>query len=185
MSLFLQVMQELGAERQALGRQELIVQELLDEVEDARTHAVALARRLDVARQRHKFISSRCNDLLADLMREFFVTAPEDILVLIFEEVKAIHEGWNCGFMLYDQGRSRAPFRLAAVCRRWRRVAISTSILWTYIAVHKPGSVSLFLASVFSHHGLAKHQSISSCRFCIRNRRPLTKLTTSIIGITL
>jgi len=51
-----------------------------------------------------------------------------------------MHEGWNCGFMLYNQGRSRAPFRLAAVCRRWRRVAISTSILWTYIAVHKPGS---------------------------------------------
>jgi len=71
MSLFSQVLQEIGAERQALDRQELIVQELLDEVEDARTHAVALARRLDVARQRHDFISSRCDDLLADLCANF------------------------------------------------------------------------------------------------------------------
>jgi len=133
---FSQVRQALAAERLLLQHQKQTVEGARIQATAARAHAVELEHQLDVAQQRHDVASTSCDKLLALFLHEFFVAIPDDILVLIFQEVIATYEHWECGFMMYELERSCAPFRLAAVCRRWWRVAITTSVLWIYIAIN-------------------------------------------------
>ncbi|EJD51032.1 hypothetical protein AURDEDRAFT_160175 [Auricularia subglabra TFB-10046 SS5] len=74
---------------------------------------------------------------------ELLETLPTEILQAIFVDVI------NCYPIAlpfskaeYNRGRAEAPFRLAAVCRRWRAVALHMSELWTYIAM-PPGNNSI------------------------------------------
>ena len=81
--------------------------------------------------------ASVCQNLLSRFLREFFNAAPDDVLLLIFREVIAAHDVWNTGSMRYEPERAKAPFSLAGVCRRWRQLALSTSVLWTYFGLPK------------------------------------------------
>jgi len=81
--------------------------------------------------------ASACQSLLSRFLREFFGAGPDDVLLLIFQEVIAAHDVWKIGSVYYDHERAKAPFSLAAVCRRWRQLVRSTSALWTYFGLPK------------------------------------------------
>ncbi|KAH7105352.1 hypothetical protein BKA62DRAFT_689406 [Auriculariales sp. MPI-PUGE-AT-0066] len=56
---------------------------------------------------------------------------PDDILLLLFDlAVQTAPLQWLDA--VYERERAQAPFALAAVCHRWRALAISTASLWTY-----------------------------------------------------
>ena len=58
---------------------------------------------------------------------------PDDILHLIFSElVRADDEPDVWPRMSYNHRAAQAPFIVAAVCQRWRVLALATSNLWTY-----------------------------------------------------
>ncbi|KAH7105341.1 hypothetical protein BKA62DRAFT_689361 [Auriculariales sp. MPI-PUGE-AT-0066] len=76
--------------------------------------------------------------------------APDDILLLIYDLVA--HPAplpWPNA--MYDPERAQAPFTLAAICQRWRMLAVSTAGIWTYFgfppawAEHKPHLLRLHL----------------------------------------
>jgi len=58
---------------------------------------------------------------------------PDDIMLLFFEHIVRVESAdtlWPA--MAYEHNTAKAPFAVAAVCRRWRELALSTSALWTY-----------------------------------------------------
>ena len=60
-------------------------------------------------------------------------SAPDDIVLLILGHLvcaEDAEEHWPV--MRYDHRAAQAPFTAAAVCQHWRRLAVSTSTLWTY-----------------------------------------------------
>ena len=63
-----------------------------------------------------------------------------DILRLVFEETvryEVDDERWPVAD--YDATLATAAFTLAAVCRRWRAIALEAAVLWTYFAFpHNP-----------------------------------------------
>ena len=68
---------------------------------------------------------------------------PEDILLLIFEQlvrVEDTEDKWPA--LVYNRRVAQAPFIVAAICRRWRELALATSILWTYFGFPKAVSMN-------------------------------------------
>ena len=71
---------------------------------------------------------------------------PDDILALVF--MQSVSEAWNVAFGEIDFGledaiapkiaerRRRLPLDLAAVCRRWRNVMLTTPGTWASIEIH-------------------------------------------------
>jgi len=58
---------------------------------------------------------------------------PDDIMLLIFSQLVQVDDAedkWPA--MIYDHHAAQLPFTLAAVCQRWRGLALATSTLWTY-----------------------------------------------------
>lgn len=54
-------------------------------------------------------------------------------MLLVFEHAVRVESAdtlWPA--MAYEHNAAKAPFAVAAVCRRWRELALSTSALWTY-----------------------------------------------------
>ena len=54
-------------------------------------------------------------------------------MLLVFEHAVRVESAdavWPA--MAYEHSAAKAPFAVAAVCRRWRELALSTSTLWTY-----------------------------------------------------
>ncbi|EJD51085.1 hypothetical protein AURDEDRAFT_121501 [Auricularia subglabra TFB-10046 SS5] len=68
---------------------------------------------------------------------ELIRTLPEEILSMIFVEVVRSWAESSVDIIEeeYDFERAVAPFQLAAVCRRWRHVAVEAPALWNYIAL--------------------------------------------------
>ena len=61
------------------------------------------------------------------------VSAPDEIKLMIFEQLmRAKDAADNWPGLLYDGRVARAPFIVAAVCRRWRELALAIPTLWTY-----------------------------------------------------
>jgi len=108
---------------------------LLSRLQHARAAVQDIDVQLDILQQRRNTASTACDDLLAEFSRDFFVTVPEELLILIFDHVATIYDTWECAHMMYQHERALMPFRLAAVCWRWRTAAIATSGLWTYLGV--------------------------------------------------
>ncbi|KAH7101142.1 hypothetical protein BKA62DRAFT_704355 [Auriculariales sp. MPI-PUGE-AT-0066] len=79
------------------------------------------------------FIFLLCQTNLASMIS----TATEDILLMIFDNaVGPTRISWPKDE--YDIVRARAPFQLAAVCHRWRDLALKTSTLWAYFGFPSP-----------------------------------------------
>ncbi|EJD51404.1 hypothetical protein AURDEDRAFT_159804 [Auricularia subglabra TFB-10046 SS5] len=76
-------------------------------------------------------------------IQELLTTFPEDLLRCIFEAVADLpDDSWQkFGYGRHNHERTNAPFVLAAVCSRWRRVALSCPRLWTYLSLPDPDSV--------------------------------------------
>jgi len=71
-----------------------------------------------------------------------------DVLRLVFEEIvryEVDDELWPVAD--YDATLATAAFTLAAVCRRWRAIALEAAVLWTYFAFpHNPTGHALRLS---------------------------------------
>ena len=59
------------------------------------------------------------------------VNLPEDILALVFDEF-ANDQVLRWPDAEYDHAKALAPFTLAAVCQRWRYLALSLASIWAY-----------------------------------------------------
>ncbi|KZV82449.1 hypothetical protein EXIGLDRAFT_843698 [Exidia glandulosa HHB12029] len=66
-----------------------------------------------------------------------FSACPEDILRLVFaERARESDAKWTTlGTGTFNKARAQAPFIIAAVCRDWRRVALTTPMIWSYVGV--------------------------------------------------
>ncbi|EJD41975.1 hypothetical protein AURDEDRAFT_153031 [Auricularia subglabra TFB-10046 SS5] len=75
-------------------------------------------------------------------IQQFLKTFPEDLLRCVFEAVADLpDDNWQAvGYGSYNAVRSAAPFTLAAVCSRWRRVALHCPRLWGYVSLPDPES---------------------------------------------
>jgi len=66
----------------------------------------------------------------------------EDVLLLIFKlMVESVSMDVDWLAQKYDVQAAEAPFTIAAVCRRWRSIALATSALWSYLGF--PGTFPL------------------------------------------
>lgn len=74
----------------------------------------------------------RRDALLQEYRREFMATIPHDILRCIMEELVAHDEFRTRQRSVY---LTNMPFRVAAVCKRWRLTALETPVLWSLIHV--------------------------------------------------
>ncbi|KZV96376.1 hypothetical protein EXIGLDRAFT_733302 [Exidia glandulosa HHB12029] len=76
---------------------------------------------------------------------------PDDVLRCIFTCCAALPDAqWTqLGHGSFNRERTTLPFSLAAVCTRWRRVALDYGGLWTYIS----------LPSIFASEGAARRRS--------------------------
>ncbi|KZW02360.1 hypothetical protein EXIGLDRAFT_734500 [Exidia glandulosa HHB12029] len=101
----------------------------------AKLDAIDLA--LDDVQNRRRTLSKSL-----DVTRSAFLLAlwagvmPADVLRAIFLAVHALPDKkWlTPDHAMHNKARARRPFRLSAVCRQWRKVALDTSALWTYIS---------------------------------------------------
>ncbi|KZV96502.1 hypothetical protein EXIGLDRAFT_733171 [Exidia glandulosa HHB12029] len=92
-----------------------------------------------------KSLNSRHSALLADistqrslLMRQGMSSFPTELLRAVFLELtdgqeKQSVDDDQCDE--YDPIRAATPFRLSAVCARWRQVAVEFPEIWTYVGV--------------------------------------------------
>lgn len=73
----------------------------------------------------------------AAFLRAFLSDIPDDVLAGIFTRVVDLPDDeWKeSGRDAFNRERSSMPFVLAAVCSRWRRLALDLSCLWTYISL--------------------------------------------------
>ncbi|EJD39936.1 hypothetical protein AURDEDRAFT_187164 [Auricularia subglabra TFB-10046 SS5] len=112
---------------------------------DTAVHAFEQARAvMEEASKEHAALFTRCasareqlDELCLSYRRDFIASLPLDVLRCIFTEAVALPRQLahafcfgNCHYQDYAQ----APFVLAAVCRRWRNVALQHPSLWTYIS---------------------------------------------------
>jgi len=135
MRLFTTIGQILATERKALQHVQASLSETQRRLAHLRAEVSGLERHEEALRLRAAAATGICGDLVLRFMREFFDTIPDDVLLLIFEEVVSASEGWGEEGMHFDKDLAQAPFRLAAVCQRWRHLAVSYPILWTYLAL--------------------------------------------------
>jgi len=135
MSLYNTISQALATERVALQ----YFQTSLDEVElrlaRQRAEVASSETHIEFLKTRLMTVGNTCDDMLWQLRREFFNIVSSEVLLHIFEEVIPNRMDWRMSDFYFDKNVARAPFRLAAVCKRWRRLAISTSTLWTYLTL--------------------------------------------------
>ncbi|KAH7102614.1 hypothetical protein BKA62DRAFT_699234 [Auriculariales sp. MPI-PUGE-AT-0066] len=145
-------------EAQQLQRDKLILETLdahLNEAEAAQLNAEAerdaAQRRLEVANVQHRLALQRRDgyvdivkgfrhgvDLVAKVPRVDGSKLPEDVLVTLFMllctcESVCIPKGAQCTPISLFASARRAPWTLAAVCRRWRSLALSTTMLWSLV----------------------------------------------------
>jgi len=71
-------------------------------------------------------------------------SVPNDILLMIFEQLVCVEDAedddeWPA--IVYNRRIAQAPFIVSAVCRRWRKLSLSTSTLWTYFGF--PESINM------------------------------------------
>ena len=101
-----------------------------------------LDRQRKVARHNHEMLEVGLDASRREHLGECISALPlDDVLQFIFRDVLdaqdpvRTHNPLNqLGFTHYSLERKRAPFTLAAVCRRWRTLAISTTTLWSWIS---------------------------------------------------
>lgn len=96
-----------------LACEELLLRPLVD----AATHSLAQSRAMS--------------------LRAFLSTFPDDLLSYVFEHLAVLADAqWQAfGNGQYNAERARQPFVVASVCSRWRRVALNSPRLWSYIGV--------------------------------------------------
>jgi len=128
-------------ERVALQQIQTSLVDVERELDLLHTRMADLEHQKEALKARATAAKGVCSDLVARFLREFFNNAPNDVLLIIFEAVIETHDYWSVGNMEYDRARAAAPFHLAAVCKRWRRLAVSTSTLWTYFGLPTLGNI--------------------------------------------
>lgn len=118
---------------------------------EAAAQALDLARRdkrdaeqeLALLRRRYAEVPSELAQQRATFHRGFMRTCPAELLIRIFEEVTALPDHLRVIVseeQCFDKTLATAPFHLAAVCSRWRQVALQEPTLWTYMTSPRNGA---------------------------------------------
>ncbi|KZV98109.1 hypothetical protein EXIGLDRAFT_746760 [Exidia glandulosa HHB12029] len=95
-----------------------------------------VAAQEDRVTAQEQLLKSSVASARAALVRDLLSTFPDDVLRCIFDEVVEQPDPaqWTQkGNDEYDSMTASRPFLLAGVCARWRRVALDTPTLWSYI----------------------------------------------------
>ncbi|EJD52303.1 hypothetical protein AURDEDRAFT_181796 [Auricularia subglabra TFB-10046 SS5] len=109
----------------------------LDAFEVARRAKDDLEEELASLRARFAGVQKEVLKLRKAFRRDFMDSFPAELLRDIFQEVTALPASLRSSVQnspCFDKMLAIAPFRLAAVCKRWRRIALHHPQLWTYIA---------------------------------------------------
>jgi len=135
MPLVTAIGQVLATERRVLQHIQADLSETHRRLAHLRAEVSSLECHEEVLRMRAAAATGVCSDLVLRFTREFFSTAPDDVLLLVFMEVVSDSEEWGFKGTQFNKDLAQAPFRLAAVCQRWRHLAVSSPTLWTYLAL--------------------------------------------------
>ncbi|EJD41126.1 hypothetical protein AURDEDRAFT_127217 [Auricularia subglabra TFB-10046 SS5] len=108
--------------------------------EAARRQLEAVKCEIDDVRAQSDGLRASGDKLRRSLSWRVFQTFPDELLRAIFLDV--VRDLWTRYEWLADPGErfysaplAKAPFALAAVCSRWRNLALRVPHLWTYISV--------------------------------------------------
>ncbi|KZV92627.1 hypothetical protein EXIGLDRAFT_836324 [Exidia glandulosa HHB12029] len=119
---------DLSNARLALARAQHVVDSVAQDLEAVESRTAESRRRME--------------DLRTQLSPDVMATIPDELLRMIFFALSSIMaDDLRCdngdGVGYYDQERAALPFRVSAVCRRWRAVAMDAPSLWgSYLALH-------------------------------------------------
>lgn len=123
-------------DQDALAHTKDCMRDLRRAKDEAQQTLAALAMELEQLERRQASLESSLGEARAAYQRTLWSGALSlDVMSCIFDELcngdDALWTTFGCGS--YNVQRARSPFALAAVCSRWRKLALSTSTLWTYI----------------------------------------------------
>ncbi|KZV96948.1 hypothetical protein EXIGLDRAFT_732021 [Exidia glandulosa HHB12029] len=128
---------------ESLDERLLQSQRALDEAHNelaaARAKYAAVKVENDDLKKRRAVLDTGLTAVRALYRRSLWMEAvPNDILRMIFvARVEMYDRYWPAiGEGEYNEARDRGPFTLAAVCSRWRNLALATPCLWSYLGVH-------------------------------------------------
>lgn len=116
----------------------------------AQQHAEDLAAQQTQLEKRQRALKESVRTARASYLQQVLNTCPEDVLRCIFEAVADLPDDqWEkFGFGEYNAERAAAPFTLASLCARWRRVALACPRLWTYVGFPDPTCADAHLSRV-------------------------------------
>ncbi|KZW00919.1 hypothetical protein EXIGLDRAFT_719991 [Exidia glandulosa HHB12029] len=106
-------------------------------LEQARSAVDDFDGELHGMRQRQQQAADHVAQMRMNYRRELLRRMPAELLSYIFEEVTALPADFRettKAVDCYNEALTMAPFCLAAVCSKWRNVALQQSTLWTYIS---------------------------------------------------
>ncbi|EJD39270.1 hypothetical protein AURDEDRAFT_171658 [Auricularia subglabra TFB-10046 SS5] len=123
-------------------------------------------------------ISARINDLEAGIERARWHLEPHvmqnfpiELLRAVFLELAdEIHRAWTWDdkmILEYIAPKTAVSFVLAAVCSRWRQLALETGSLWSFIAVPPPSSEEDAVKALAYTRTLVTRSGISPIDGCI------------------
>ncbi|EJD34602.1 hypothetical protein AURDEDRAFT_176352 [Auricularia subglabra TFB-10046 SS5] len=103
----------------------------------ARLHFETLSSQVAEVHGRRDLLRTSTTHLRAQLAALAFQRLPLEVLRLVFLELAQDDDQRSINYSIgpHILVRTKTPFVLAAVSRRWRDLALTTSLLWTYIAV--------------------------------------------------
>lgn len=106
---------------------------------------ILTAQQLQLQEQEDRAVQSAVHSR-STFIGSILATFPDDCLRCIFDQVaNTSDEYWSqLGHGSCNMQRLASPFTLAVVCRKWRRVALHTPCLWSYITTTRrttPGDI--------------------------------------------
>ncbi|KZV78560.1 hypothetical protein EXIGLDRAFT_737355 [Exidia glandulosa HHB12029] len=135
---------------ESLDERLLQSQRALDEAHDelaaARAKYDAVKVENDELKRRRAVLDTGLTAVRALYRRSLWMEAvPNDILRMIFvARVEMYDECWPAiGQGEYNEERDHGPFALAAVCSRWRTLALATPCLWSYLGAEAGDNADL------------------------------------------
>ncbi|EJD51040.1 hypothetical protein AURDEDRAFT_150113 [Auricularia subglabra TFB-10046 SS5] len=132
---------ELQENLQQAGTQLDLLRESAEEAQLAVHAAILAAENARTTLEEAEAAQQRLHEQLSSLPLVFdpevVAALPVEMIQAIFRELAFEHDPlWaELHKGRYNRMRAAVPWRLAAVCRKWRRVAFDMPELWTYIAI--------------------------------------------------
>lgn len=178
-----QLVQRMRTEVDMLSFTKTRIAQLRDAANDTEAALAAAQAKLDAIRSELEPLTRQDHALLKSLSDTrslyrrllWMDTMPQDVLRCIFEQlIDDSDEKWpDLLNGVHNHQRAAAPFALASVCSRWRKLALSMPCLWTYISVpnlqtgDEPVGISVSaIARIAESIARSKHASLDVLLRC-------------------